>query len=73
MTQDMRRLMTENTVKVPRTARHDGKRVGHCERLLTIGARQNTKSTRFCSHQAINASRANPESARSRMRVFTAE
>jgi hypothetical protein len=34
-----------------------------------LRASPNTKSTWFISHQAISASRANPESARSRMRV----
>jgi len=35
-----------------------------------LRASPNTKSTRFFSHQAIIASRAKPESARKRMRVF---
>ena len=35
-----------------------------------LRARPNTKSTRFAWRQAISASRANPESARKRMRVF---
>ncbi len=34
-----------------------------------LRARPNKKSTRFCSHQAISASRAKPESARNRIRV----
>jgi hypothetical protein len=37
---------------------------------LSLRARPNRKSTRFASHQAISASRAKPESPRSRTRVF---
>jgi hypothetical protein len=35
-----------------------------------VRTKPNTRSTRSASHQAISASRANPESARSRMRVL---